>query len=237
MGLIQVLHRDENIIAVNKPENLLVHRSRLARDHVVLLQLLRDQIGQEVFPVHRLDRPTSGVLLFALNSGTAKLLVEQFTERRIKKRYLAIVRGVTKESGSINYPLVPEAEYTNAENPPAQEAVTNFTRLAFTELDTEIAGRPARYSMVEARPQTGRTHQIRRHLAHLRHPIVGDTRHGDGRHNKFFRSEFQSFRLLLHAWTINFQHPKSGESMMLSAPLPEEFTKLCEKFDWDLPQT
>ena len=228
LELLHILYRDADYVAVDKPPGLQVHRSWISEESdVFLLQRLRDQIGQRVFTIHRLDRPTSGVILFALSSEAARKLCGIFENREVEKRYLAIVRGYTDDQGHIDYPLQEEP------HKPAQEAITDYRTLARVELPIPV-GRynTARYSLVEIKPLTGRSRQIRKHFHHILHPLIGDTSHGEGRHNRLFREHFTVQRLLLHAWQLRFRHPDSGELMTISAPLPVEFEKLCREFGW-----
>jgi len=233
MGLLKIIYRDDHFIAINKPDALIVHRTRISNDHVFALQLLRDQIGQFVYPVHRLDRPTSGVLLFGLSSEAAAALRPIFDAREVSKTYLAIVRGITAEEETVDYALKDEDGVT------MREAVTSYQRLATVELDDVINDKTrAHYSLVAAWPKTGRTHQIRRHFRHLRHPIIGDTTHGDSTHNRFFRSKYNVHRLLLHAYHLRLIHPFTGEKLTITARLPDEFLDLFDIFKWtnlDIP--
>lgn len=193
---LKVLHQDENLIAVYKPSGIMIHRSSLSKDKEFLMTKLRDQIGKTVYPVHRLDRPTSGIVLFALNKETAAKLSQFFRDNKIKKTYHAIVRGHTSE-GIIDYPL--KNELTGK----IQTAITKYKTLQKFEIPVANKHHPtSRYSLVEIYPQTGRMHQIRRHFAHIRHPIIGDTKHGDGFHNRIFREKFGIKRLLLEAIEI-----------------------------------
>lgn len=230
-GTLEILYRDEYLVVINKPSGLLVHRSWLAAEaRYFAMQMLRDQLGQYVYPVHRLDRPTSGLLLFALNAKTAKLLSEQFASRAMHKTYHAVVRGYVDEHGQIDYPLQEKldkiADQQAQADKPAQPAVTDFVCQSQVELPFKVGTRypTSRYSLVQLSPQTGRKHQLRRHMAHVRHPIIGDTTHGDGRHNQFFRDQFAIKRLLLAATGLNFQHPVSGIELNLCIPIPAEFS-------------
>lgn len=223
MGLLNIIYEDDAIVAVDKPDGVLVHRSRISRDHVFLLQLVRDQVGQFVYPVHRLDRPTSGVILFAKSSEYARKLVEQFTSREIQKRYIAVVRGEISKDFVVDYPIANEPGLEK------KEAITEFHLVKNSFFEYPINNYPiVKYSIVEASPKTGRMHQIRKHLKHVRHPIIGDTKYGDGKHNRAFREHFNIRRLLLHAKEISFIHPESKERVMLSADLPREFSLLIE---------
>lgn len=235
---LEILYQDQYLVAVNKPSGLLVHRSWLDTHATEFaLQKVRNQIGQYVFPVHRLDRPTSGILLFALDKETAKQISEQFAEHKTTKRYLAVVRGYL-EDGEIDYALREEldkiADKQAKQDKPAQSAQTSYRCLAKTQLP--IAVRPydsARYSLMELTPKTGRKHQLRRHMAHLRHPIIGDTSHGDGKHNAMLRENFASHRLLLHAAYLSLSHPHTGELLEINAPLDTEFKSLLASMQLD----
>ncbi|WP_405035561.1 tRNA pseudouridine(65) synthase TruC [Pseudidiomarina sp. CB1] len=231
MSDLNVVFEDEHLIVIDKPSGLLVHRSWLAKDaREFALQKLRDQIGQHVFPAHRLDRPTSGLLLFAKAADTARALTAEFTERRVEKRYHAVVRGYLAD-GVLDYPLREEldkiADKYADQDKAAQPAITAYRCLRQVELPYAVSKKhqTSRYSLMELQPQTGRKHQLRRHMAHLRHPIVGDTHHGDGRHNKFFREHFGCHRLLLAATGLTFQHPHTKQTVALQLPVPQDF--LC----------
>lgn len=228
---LPVLFRDEHFIAIDKPPGLLVHRTWIADGSEFALQRLRDQIGRRVYPVHRLDRPTSGVLVFGLSSRAAADLCAEFEARRVTKRYLAVVRGYLEGEGTIDYALREEPHL------PAQAAVTHYRGLARVELPIAV-GRYAtsRYSLVEAVPETGRMHQLRKHFAHIFHPIIGDTTHGEGRHNRLFRERFAIQRLLLCAHSLRFRHPYSGEEITVTAPPPPEFAVLRAEFGWSVPE-
>lgn len=222
-----VVHQDPWLVAVAKPPGLAVHRSDQVRDHAPALQQLRNQLGCWVYPVHRLDRGTSGVLLFALDPQTARAVGDALTRRTVTKRYLAVVRGWTVERTDIDYAL---HEHPDA---PAQPARTSLCRLGTVALPIPVGRYPeARYSLVELRPHSGRTHQLRKHMAHLRHPIVGDVRHGEGRHNRLFRERFGVTRMLLHALSMSLPHPVTGEPLHLHAPPDEVLVGIFDALGW-----
>jgi tRNA pseudouridine65 synthase len=229
---LEILYQDEWLVAVNKPAGMLVHRSFLDKHETEFVMLrLRDQIGQHVFPLHRLDRPTSGVLLFGLSSDIARQMGEQ--QHQWQKTYLAVVRGYLKEAMLLDYALKEQhdaiADKFARTDKAAQQAQTAIWPLAQTELPFAVGRYPtARYSLLALQPLTGRKHQLRRHCEHLFHPIIGDTTHGDGKHNQLFRDKFHCNRLLLHAFTLAFQHPISGCQINIKAPL-------CD-FAWMLSQ-
>jgi tRNA pseudouridine65 synthase len=209
---LRALFQDDDLVAISKPPGMLVHRG-WARDGVPALQALRDQIGRYVFPVHRLDRGTSGVLVFALRSEVARDLQQQFVRGEVDKRYLALCRGKSPELRRVDHPI---AAVTGDEPRPA---VTNLCLLGSFE----------RYGLYEARPQTGRTHQIRRHLKHASHPIIGDVRYGKGEQNRVFRERFGFHRMALHCTQLGFEHPRSGEAMTVVAPVEDAFARLLDE--------
>jgi len=215
-----VLFEDEHLIAINKPTHILVHRTNISEDTRFVLQILRKQIGQRVYPVHRLDRATSGVLLFGKNSEITEKVSSVFRHRQVEKIYWGIVRGYLDKQGEIDYPLAKEKWL------PKKEAVSYYRLLDQTELPVAIGPYPtARYSWVEIQLETGRRHQIRRHFAHLRHPIIGDKKYGDVKHNNYWRDYFGIDRMLLHACRIRLQHPESKTLLDIEAPLDEAFRK------------
>ena len=240
--MLEILYQDPYIVAINKPAGLLVHRSMIDKyETEFALQQMRDQIGQHVYPVHRLDKPTSGVLLFGLNSDIARKLTEQFTQRAVTKNYLAIVRGYTPEQETIDYALKEEKDKMTdtgvADDKAAQSAVTHYTRLQTTELAFPVGRYPtARYSLISLQPETGRKHQLRRHMKHIFHPIVGDTTHGDGKHNQLFRDKFDCSRLLLHSNALQFQHPATDQGISIEASISADLASLFTTLGFNLPQ-
>lgn len=233
--MIEILYQNNNLIAVNKPAGMLVHRSWLdAHETVFLMQTLRDQIGQHVFPIHRLDKPTSGVILFALNATTAKMMAQQFENKHIHKTYHAIVRGWTNPNGHIDYPLKEQldniADSLVNPNKAAQTAITHYQTLAKSELPFSSNKNFAcsRYSLLQITPQTGRKHQIRRHLKHIFHPIVGDTTHGDLRQNKAINAFCGNTRLLLHASQLRFRLPENNRPICINAPFDDEWQRVAQ---------
>lgn len=218
----EILYQDEYYIAINKPPGILVHKTRISEDKVFILQLLRDQIGQRVYPVHRLDRATSGVLLFGKSAEAASELGMLLMDKTVDKSYLAIVRGYMPEEGTIDYAL---ADEESAKGMLPVPAITHFKKLGQSVIDAAIGLRytTARFSLMEAIPETGRRHQIRKHFAHLRHPIICDSRHGDVKHNKYFREQFDMTRLLLHAGRLGFTHPFSQIPVTIQAMPDADF--------------
>ncbi|TDQ18944.1 tRNA pseudouridine synthase C [Algoriphagus boseongensis] len=229
--MLEILFEDENLVIIDKPAGLLVHRTRQAygEDENALIQL-RDQIGSWVSPVHRLDRATSGILLFAKNEDILPALKAKFMEREVQKNYLTIARGIPKEKeGLIDHPLQSERSKK------LQEAQTKYRVLAESEISFNSTGRypTSRYSLLEIELLTGRTHQIRRHLAHIRHYIIGDKKHGDNKQNIFFEKQFGLQNLLLHAWKLSFEHPLTGKKISLSCPPPLHFQKIIKDLTWN----
>ncbi|MDP6038637.1 MAG: pseudouridine synthase [Candidatus Latescibacteria bacterium] len=222
-----ILYRDEDVVAIQKPSGWFVHQTDLDRSASSCMPVLRDQLGQWVYPVHRLDRGTSGALLFALSSEMARELGAGFASRQVSKTYLALVRGYLPKEGQVDFAYCPP----DSDDP--VEAVTDFQCLGTVELPHAV-GRydTARYSLMRAMPITGRQHQIRRHCAHLRHPIVGDVRYGDRHHNQFFQTHFNIHRLLLMATRLSFEHPSTGEHVEIQAPVPSAIQRLFQQFGW-----
>ena len=231
--MLEIIYEDAQYVAINKPNGLLVHRTRIAEEKKEFaLQLLRDQLGYRLYPLHRLDRGTSGVLLFAKTPEAAAPLVKAFAERQPAKTYLAIVRGYIPEAGTIDSPIRPDKDHQYKE---AQEAITHYQRLATVELPIPVGRyQTARYSLVKIKPETGRMHQIRKHFAHLRHYIIGDKKHGDWRHNRMFLEQLDSSFLLLHAAVLTFEHPFTGETIEIKASMPQNMQRLCRQFSWIL---
>ncbi|MER2999441.1 pseudouridine synthase [Pontibacter populi] len=230
--VLDIIFEDEHYVAINKPHGLLVHRTRIAEEKKEFaLQMLRDQLGHKVYAVHRLDRGTSGVLLFSKSSEAAAPLVKLFENRETGKVYYAIVRGYTPEVATIDNPIRPDKDHQHKE---PQDAVTHYKRLATIELPIPV-GRynTSRYSLVQVTPETGRMHQIRKHFAHIRHYIVGDKKHGDWRHNKMFLDELDSPYMNLHASDLTFTHPYTGKQIHLKAHLSPNMTRLCRMFNWE----
>lgn len=234
---LTILYHDDRLIAIDKPSGWLVHRSNIDRHETrILVQALRDQIGQYVYPAHRLDKGTSGVMLFALDPATAGKLGEQFEQHAVRKNYWAVVRGWPPESGRIDHPLKSERdEYGDVPmSAEAQAARTDFRRLATVELPDTVDRYPtSRYALVSLDPLTGRRHQLRRHMKHIAHPIIGDATHGKGRHNRYFQTAFDCDRLLLACTELGFAHPGDGRNMVLRAPVGDQFAKLLNRLGWD----
>jgi tRNA pseudouridine65 synthase len=222
----EILFEDDYFIAINKPEGILVHRTGISEDTRFVMQLLRDQIGRSVFTIHRLDRATSGVLVFGKTSEAAGALAEVFRDKEIGKKYIAIVRGWTDDTGTIDY-AVRDQDKPNAE---LLDAVTHYRTIARSVVPHAIGYKyqTARFSLVEVEPETGRRHQIRKHFAHILHPVIGDKRHGDNKHNNYFWSVLHLPRMFLHAHWLQFEHPFTGETVTLTAGVDELFKQALE---------
>jgi len=203
--MVTILHCDDALVAVDKPAGIAVHRG-WADDDDVLLQRVRDQIGAWVYPVHRLDRGASGVLVFARSSAHAAALQAQWTAGTVAKRYLAIVRGAPPDAAVIDHDI------PRSEDGPRVPAVTAIRTLH----------RAGRYAVVAAAPRTGRLHQIRRHLKHISCPLIGDVRYGKGEHNRLFRERHDLHRLALHARALRIVHPDTGLTLDFTAPVPPD---------------
>lgn len=220
---------------MHKPAGLLVHRSPIDRHETEFaLQYARAMNdGEHVYPVHRLDRPTSGVLVFARDPQTASALGKAMMAGGVSKTYVAMVRGWAPEQGLIDHPLreEPEDRRRKGEPQPVREALTRYRRLATTEIPVEIEGYPSsRYSLVALYPKTGRKHQLRRHMKHINHPIIGDANHGRGRHNRYFAERFGQGRLMLAATGMNFLHPVTGAPLQLQVESEASFMQVLSIF-------
>jgi len=221
--MLEIIYQDEHLIAINKPHGLLVHQSSIARDATEFaLQLLRDQVGKHVSPVHRLDRKTSGILLFAFDKQSEIAMHQQFMNTETNKKYLAVLRGFSPDKMDIDYPLAKE-------NGTMQDAFTSFVTLQRAEVDVAFGKHAtSRYSLVEATPKTGRMHQLRRHFSHILHPIIGDRTHGCNKQNKFFKDQWDMTTMLLHASELEFAHPITKERIHLQAGLHDEFKRVMD---------
>lgn len=226
---LPILYRDEYLVVIHKPPNLLMHRSPISRDRVFVLQTLRDQLGQRVFPIHRLDRATSGVLAFGLDSDSAQAVAAQFEDRTVTKAYRALARGWVDDSGIIDHPVSDEEG-----NGRPKPALTHYRCLQRTELPYAVDRYPtSRYSLVEVVPMTGRRQQIRKHFKHISHHLIGDTTHGNGKHNRFFRQQYGIHRLMLTSQRLCLDHPVSGETLCLDALEEPEWEYLFAAFGWN----
>lgn len=226
---LEVLHVDDHIAVIDKPAGLMVHDSKLARGETDFVSdRLREQFGRQIFLIHRLDRATSGCLLLAFDRDAASVLGKTLMSREVEKDYLAVCRGWPEEQFVVDHPLD-----GGPGKPEKKPAITRFTRLATGEWPLPSAEFPtSRYALMRCQPETGRFRQIRRHLKHMSHHLIGDSSHGDGRHNRNFRMR-GVHRMLLHARRLAFLHPVSGERIVVQAPLDAEWRKTFDLFGWD----
>ena len=224
---IQIIYEDEALLVVNKPNNMLVHASYYARNikEASLLARLKESIPVKLYPVHRLDYKTSGVIVLAKSSAFAAKIQKQFEANTIKKTYLALVRGHSQVEGIIDTPI------KNADTGKYKEALTTYKTLAQTEVAISVAPYASSlYSYLEFYPKTGRMHQLRKHANKISHPIIGDHKYGNRHHNKMFAEELGFPNMFLHAAVIQFEHPVNNEVLSISAAKPvfwnEAFTIL-----------
>ena len=238
--MLEIIYQDMDCVVVNKPTGMLVHRSWLDRHETqFVMQTLRDQIGQHVYPVHRLDRPTSGALLLALSSEAARELSMQFEQQQIQKTYWAVVRGALEGSGRIEYPLKEVldkiADIHVSPDKAAQTAITDWLSLGITEqpFQSTLRYSTSRYSWLQLTPHTGRKHQLRRHLKHIFHPIVGDTNYGDLRQNHAIAKYVGVKRLMLHARSLKFRALNNQKLMTVEAEVDTAWQQLVKAFGWE----
>lgn len=227
---LEIIYKDESYVAINKPHGLLVHRStRATNTNEYALQKLRNQLNQHVYPAHRLDRKTGGVLLFALNKDALSSIRKLFEQQLIDKKYWAIVRGYTDQEGIIDYALTNDKGKT-------QDALTKYQTLEQTELNIPLGHHPtSRYSWVEVNPLTGRMHQIRKHFAHIFHPIIGDRPHGCNKQNRLFLEKWKMDTMLLHATQLEFIHPFQETPITINARPQAEFTRMIHTLRFRAP--
>lgn len=228
--MITICFEDEYVLAVHKPNNVLVHHSAMARnqsDEKSLIQLLFDEYQLPFYPIHRLDRKTSGIILFAKRKVLVAPFQELFVTNQIQKTYFGLVRGHISESGKIDTPV--KGRDANVH----KEALTYFKCLKMVEL--EIPVHPyaiSRYSLVELTPKTGRLHQLRIHLNKISHPLIGDPKYGDRFHNRMYESEFDCSNLFLHAKQLEFIHPFTDEKLLITADFPNNWNTVFKVFGW-----
>lgn len=236
-GPFEIVYQDSDLVVIDKPWGFHVHnpenQSVWVPRNKICLPLLRAQMGQYVYPVHRLDVATTGLLVWALNTESASQLGRQFQTQSVRKRYEAIVRGWTKDDFSIDLPLENDSDEDGTGQVPKVAALTHCRKIRQVEFAEPVGKRfaTARYSWLSVKPETGRFHQIRRHLNRISHPIVGDTDHGDSHHNRFFRERLSQRGLCLRAFEIEFTHPRTGELMQLKARENRKWQRLRKIFD------
>lgn len=229
---IQVVYSDDDLVAVYKPAGVMVHRGSMTlQNEPVLLQTLRDQLQQFLYPIHRLDRPTAGLVLMATSSNVAGKLGEMFMSHQVQKHYQALVRGYMPDETTVDRPLLHPKYFDErfSSDHPLQPAKTHFRCLRRFEVPWPASGfSSARFSLLEIRPESGRWHQIRRHLNHIGHPVIGDHRHGDHRWNQMFYERTGIYRMLLTAMRLDFRHPTSSEPISLLVGRGEAFDDAIE---------
>ncbi len=231
--MFQILYQSDDLVAINKPSGIKVHRGVCdPRGEAFVLQRLRDQIGRRLYPVHRLDRPTSGVLVFALTPGAARSMAKSFARQKVCKTYLAVVRGYTAEKGEVDRPLLKDPRQKDVDAR-RQAALTRYVRLDTAELPIAVGPyETSRYSLVQVSPRTGRMHQIRRHFCHLAHPVIGDRQYGDNKHNRSFKERWQCERLLLAATELTLPLPGSRTLQTIVAPIRGVFHSIIHMLGW-----
>lgn len=229
---LEIIYEDDHLLAVNKPNNFLIHQSHYARNiqEPTLLNILTNQIQSEMFPIHRLDRKTSGIVLLAKQKDLVADFQALFTDNRISKSYYAIVRGFTENTGRIDSPV------KNHDTGIYKDAITNYVSVQQTELNIPVHPYDnSRYSLLKLTPETGRMHQLRIHMNKISHPIVGDYRYGDRFHNRMFEQQFDCHYLFLHAFSLQFTHPYTQESLSLDAGFPPDWQRIFTRFNWENP--
>lgn len=228
---LEIVYEDQYIVAVNKPNNILIHYSHYARNikEPTLIDLLEEQFGNRFYPLHRLDRKTSGIILLSKEKEYIPLFQELFFNDAIQKTYWGIVRGFSPEQGCIDSPV------KNPDTKLYKEALTNYRTLAKATVDAPVHPYPqARYSLIELKPKTGRMHQLRIHLNKISHPLVGDYKYGDRFHNRLYEQHFDCHNLFLHALELQFTHPYTHEELKLTAPFNSNWEKIMHEFDWKI---
>jgi len=221
---LKVLHKEKDFIVIHKPSGLVVYPDSKEMMGKSAIEFLQKQMGKKLFPVHRLDRQTCGILVYALTPVMAAKLTELFRSRAVRKQYLAIVHGAMPKSGVIDKDLPKNKEKT------LQPARTDYVCLAQKEIDTGEEKRI--YSLVKLDPRTGRYHQIRRHLRSTGNPIVGDTEYGNKWDLRYFAEHYGVKRALLSATDLIFPDPYRGLPIKIHTKPDEDFLSLCKKFEW-----
>lgn len=230
---IEIIYQDEYCILVNKPNNVLVHHAHHSRnksDEDSLLQLLKNQLGHKYYPIHRLDRKTSGIILLATKTEFVSKFQELFTQDQIQKTYYGVVRGHAPESRIIDSPV------KGRDADVYKEAETHLRLLE--KITLEIPVKPydtSRYSLVELQPKTGRMHQLRIHMSKISHPLINDAKYGDKNHDLMYEAEFGWGNLFLHAGSLTFKHPFTQKELLVKGSFSNDWISLFEKFQWKNP--
>jgi len=228
---IEIVFEDEYLVAVNKPNNFIIHESHYSRNirETTLLQFIEQQMGYPVYPAHRLDRKTSGIIILLKDKQYVQQFQELFITKNIQKTYYAIVRGFSPDAGTIDTPV------KNDDTGIYKEALTHYKTIQNIEL--QIPVQPfdsSRYSLVQLMPQTGRMHQLRKHLNKISYPIVGDYKYGDRFHNRMYENQFNCIYMFLHAHQLDFTHPITNKKLQLTADFPADWKKLFNTFNWNI---
>ncbi len=229
---IEIVHEDDYMVVVNKPNNFIIHESHYARNirETTLLEFLEQQLGYQVYPAHRLDRKTSGIILLLKEKQLVAQFQKLFTSNTIQKTYYAITRGFSPNFGTIDSPV------KNDDTGIYKDALTKYETITTVTLDIPVHPyNNSRYSLIKLMPETGRMHQLRKHLNKISHPIVGDYKYGDRFHNRMFETKLNCIYMFLHAYSIDFQHPITKENLSLKAKFPQDWERLFQKFNWTLP--
>ncbi|CAL2077997.1 Pseudouridine synthase [Tenacibaculum sp. 190524A02b] len=229
---VEIIYQDEYFICVTKPNNVVVHHahhSRNVADEKSLLQLLLDQTGNKLYPIHRLDRKTSGIILLCKDKKFVSKFQQLFTQNQIEKAYLGVVRGHAPDK------LIMDSPVKGRDAKIHKEAETELNTLQTITLNIPVKPYDtSRYSLVKLTPKTGRLHQLRIHTNKISHPLIGDPKYGDKNHNLMFIKEFSYENLFLHAYKLIFKHPFTNEELVLKSSLPEDWNDLLKKFDWEV---
>ena len=230
---LEVVFEDEYILCVSKPNNMLVHHahhSRNVADETSLLQFIEQEKGLKVFPIHRLDRKTSGIILLAKETRYVSKFQELFTNNEIQKTYFGIVRGFSPDTKTIDSPV--KGRDSNVH----KEALTLLKTIEKITLNIPVKPYDSsRYSLVELSPKTGRMHQLRVHSNKISHPLIGDPKYGDKNHNMMFEENFGCKNLFLHAGKLEFSHPFTSENLSLKSSFPKDWITLFNEFSWKNP--
>lgn len=227
--MLSILFEDPYILAILKPNNMLVHHSAMANNKLEeksMVQLLQIQLNKKLYPLHRLDRKTSGIILFAKEKENIKAFQELFINNEIQKTYYGLVRGFIPESGKIDSPV--KGRDANKH----KDALTYFERLETFEVPIKVGPyNSSRYSIVKLTPKTGRLHQLRIHMNKISHPLIGDPKYGDRFHNRMFEEKFYNEAMFLHAKTLEFKHPFTEEKLVLKADFPTNWTRIITEIE------
>lgn len=227
--IVNIIFEDEYIMAVYKPNNILVHHSVMANnqlDELSLVQLIQQQLNKKYYPIHRLDRKTSGIILFAKQKEYVNMFQNLFLNNEIQKTYYGLVRGHIPEIGKIESPV--KGRDANQH----KDALTFYKRIKTFNLPIQVGPyENSRYSLVSLTPKTGRLHQLRIHMNKISHPLIGDSKYGDRFHNRMFETKFKNEAMFLHAKTLEFKHPYSLKNISIACDFPKNWTRILEELN------